>query len=102
MFLEYLIQEYNDEYFLCSVAKTMYNKNIEYNFWDFLSNQKLEDKIGKHNYRRLEDKLDIKNFIKLQKKFYLILKIILNKNSKFMFKLLTKTYQDKEHFIRYF
>ncbi len=58
--------------------------------------------IGEKNSRKLEDKLDIKNFIKLQKKVYLISKILFSSDSKFMFKLLTKTYKDKYHFRRYF
>ena len=55
MFLDIIIQGYNDESFICSVAKTMYNKSITYNFWDFITNTEVADKIGEHNYRRLED-----------------------------------------------
>ena len=80
----------------------MYNKSISYNFWDFITFKCVKDKIGSLHYRRLEDKLDIKNFIKLQKKVAFMTKILFNKNSKFIFKLLTKTYQNKEHFNKYF
>ena len=62
----------------------------------------MQDKIGYRNYRKLEDKLDIKNFIKLQKKVACMTKILFDKKTKFIFKLLTKTYQDKNHFKRYF
>ena len=65
MFLDYIIQSYNDESFICSVAKTLYHKSINYTFWDYLSLKDMSSIIGEKNNRKLEDKLDIKNFIKL-------------------------------------
>ena len=63
IFFAFIVEPFNEHKLECKLASIFMNKDIKYNFYDYIRFRSLEDKIEEKNFKKFRKNFCKKNFI---------------------------------------